>query len=287
MASYFLDTSAQAVRIFYPPTDQAKVANLIQDADEVLISRYSWYEFYHTWIEDLIRIYHAAKASDTVGDVTRNLAKSFKKNGSTFMVLGFLQVATNEENDPEMIAGRARMLLEDSLDELREHYLRLAAGKKIREVDELACTMLEKYDEQEIVTTNQDGIPSVKFPEPGSCSRDLAKCNIKEFVGKRKDELEAARVELESRKRDEPFRKVVPEVIAEPKKAKGRNCAKISDWLMVTQAPYSSALVTIDEDWVAIAVSQGKTVHKIPIEPEFDKTQIKRRMAGEPEEACT
>lgn len=286
MKKFFLDTSIQAVRLFYLEDDKKKVDQVFGNDKnyELYISKYSWFEFYHTWIYDLYSIMLASYGSKDLRELFVNLGISHTSRNRALMVLANLVSGQGNDTTKEISIRAFRML---------KYELKIAFynynDKEIKEEkDNLNCTILNTINQQFNVF-QEKGVPKVRFPDFDSCSIKRAKCNIVSYVNNLQKELKISidAMEKANPKRDEKFRKKGKEILANTNKAMGSSCASISDWLMITEAPSGSIIVTTDEDWKIISESMGKTCIKIPISPLYDKRVIKKGMMDEQQRVYT
>lgn len=275
MTKFFLDTSIQAVRIFYLEEDKKKIADIFEKETNysLYISKYSWFEFYHTWIQDLYTIMLASYQTNDLKTLIGKLATSHSSRNRLLMVLSNL--LQNENDTTKEICARSFRLLKYELKIAYYNY----NGKNIEEIDKLSCNIIEKIN-SEFNVYQEKKVPKVRFPEFESCSKTKANCSIIDYITPLKENLKNSIEAMESTspKRDEKFRTKGSEILKDPKKAKGSYCGSISDWLMINHSPKDSIILTTDEDWKVICNSMKKTCIKIIIKPEYDKNSIRKSM---------
>lgn len=286
MKKFFLDTSIQAVRLFYLEDDKKKVDQVLDKEKnyELYISKYSWFEFYHTWIYDLYSIMLASYGSKDLRELFVNLGISHTSRNRALMVLASLLSGQGNDTTKE-ISVRAFRMLKYELKIAFYHY----NDKEIKEEkDNLNCTILNEINDKFNVF-QEKGVPKVRFPDFDSCSIKRAKCNIVSYVDNLQNELKISIAAMENAnpKRDEKFRRKGKEILTNTRKAMGSSCASISDWLMITESPSGSIIVTTDEDWKIISKAMNKTCIKIPILPLYDKRVIKKGMMDEQQRVYT
>ncbi len=278
MANLFLDTSAQAVRLFYPPEEKADLVKLIDSSIEVFIAEFSRYEFYHTWFSAFGRIFLSASTNPDMGTTITRLGFTHENAKNVQIILGFLIGKQNPiSSEPRVLAEQAEMWIEYLMD---IYYLEIfGKNEPIKEIDIIGCSMLnEVYSNHNWI--NELG--SFEYPQPERCNRNKAKCTLHKLVKNSEYELKRASSSLEAAKRDSKFRSVVPEVIKDHKVARGAlNCSKLSDWMLLKHVPRNCEIATMDEDWVVMAKDYGFTVHKIVVKNIFDRNQAKNKMSGE------
>lgn len=275
MKLFYLDTSVQAVRIFYHPNDVAKVDAIFTKENQykLYVSRYSWFEFYHTWILDLYTIMLAAFSTKNMKELLAELGKSYSDR--TRLLTTISSLMDDDEVSNKEIATRAFRLLKYELKLAFYNY----NGVPVIEVDSLSCGILSEI-ENNFTVYEEKGVPKVRFPQYDSCSEERANCNIVEYIEPILPNLKSAISAMEIAKRDNKFCEKGKIVLDKPSKARGRKCGSISDWLMITAAPKNAVVVTTDEDWNIIANDMGKRCIKIDIPPKYQKNQIKKAMMG-------
>lgn len=280
MTDYFLDSSAQAVRLFYHHSEKERLAELLDSAEKVYTTRYARYEFYHTWFLDGLKLFAIAMESSNLGEIHQKLSITREQSSvpRILQLLGHLLLQQPEETHPKMIAARIRMLIEDELDFL---FTFLKPGKFIEELDELQCTMLNLFENHQWFSDFQ-GEVFPDLPANLQCSRDRAQCQIVQFVKARKPnfaQVLAAHEQDQAGNADPAFVRYGKIVLDEPGKAKGRNCSYLSDWLMIAHCPADTTLISMDKHWQLMCQSENRPFIKLNIRPEFDKQQIRTRMS--------
>lgn len=279
MKEFFFDTSIQAVRLFYPEENRKQVENIFKDVKNynLLISRYSWFEFYHTWFNDLRKIMLAGFESRDLEELIANLSITQENAKRIFTALASIMKGT--DRSPKAISGRAFSLLKNRLKIAYYDF----NGKVITEVDHLSCNILDKII-NEFDVYEEMGVPKIRFVDPyDTCSIERANCKIDEYVSSLIDDLKLAIEGMEKNegKKDDKFIKKGKIIAETPKKAKGKTCLTISDWLMITESPKNSTLVTTDEDWSVIAKALNRECIKIPIQPRYDKNSVRKKIMTE------
>lgn len=281
MTQYLLDSSAQAVRIFYNHPERQRLETLLDSAEQVFTTRFARYEFYHTWFLDGLKLFSIAMESDSLGEINQKMAVTHEHSSIPRMnqLLGFVQLQSPEETNPKMIAARIRMLIEDEVDFL---FTFIKPGQTIEELDQLNCNMLTDF-ENHIWFQDIQGQVFPDIPEHLQCSRLRARCQISNFVKNHINEFQAAITAHENATNninDSKFIEYGKQVLSEPAKAKGKNCSYISDWLMIAHTPENCTPISIDKHWQVICAHSNIPFIKLNITPEFDKKDIRRRMSA-------
>lgn len=272
----FLDTSAQAVRIFYPDEHKSQLLDLIQQSEKVSIALFSRYEFFHTWYKDLGRIYNVASMYENMSDVLFRLSHNFNPSNNILIILSKLTGSEPRAlNEPKVVAEQAEMWIEYMLD---IHYSHLPFDKTLDEIDIIGCSMLsDVYSKHKWI--NENG--SFEGPKPSTCSKNKAKCTLHKLVKHNIEELKKASETLNVNNRDKKFVDKVKEIVEKSEDPRGRyNCARISDWTLIKHAPLDSEIASMDQDWVLICSNYGFKVHKIVVNHSPDKEKTKQSMSA-------
>ena len=274
----FLDTSAQAVRIFYSEEDKSSLLSLIENSEKVVVSSFSRYEFFHTWYVHLGRIFNIASTSDEIQDVLYRFSKYYGSSNCLMTLLAFFTGKDREVLlNTRALAEQAQMWIEYMLDVA---YITIP-GKDddIEEIDILNCTMLnEIYANHKWI----NDVGSFSFPKPRMCSRPIAHCNLHKIVKHSTEELSRASESLRVANRDRAFQEAVKDVLGDNRVARGaKNCSRLSDWTQIKHAENNWEIVSMDEDWAIITKDYGFKFHKIIVSKDIDKEASKESMSTE------
>jgi hypothetical protein len=237
----FLETTIQIERIFGRTSKD--ISEFLRDK-EALTSNYVLMEFKRTILKDCIVLYSFLKEEKGLEDAFRRISelKDYEHRTASRISLILSKLSENNTLEYEKVLNKLEDLIES---ELLEYFF-----YRVKLIDETKCGLAnEEVHRNETYSLNL------------RCRRDEKKCEIEEFVERKREEFKKLLNDLQTHKEFESSCKVIKEILEDCEKARGRkNCWKVGDFIISIEAPKNYKIFTTDHHYEQICNSLDRDV---------------------------
>ncbi|MBC2579583.1 hypothetical protein [Clostridium sp. DJ247] len=245
----FLETSIQIAKIFGYPNIKRDQINKILEQNNLVSSTYVLKEYKLGFVQAAMDFYNIATVSKDIPETIRSSKKFRGREHGKIMDIFSLIMESMLANQYPKDAQEFKAITLRKLDYFIENYFEREFYKNLQYplINETACTIscLKPKKNLQIDQWDWDIKPMCNKSTPNNCK-------IEEFTHKYKDSISNFIIECglkkskdeETKKRIEAARKIV----TKEDLPKGRNCIKLSDWIIALEVPKEAELFTLNEN---------------------------------------